>query len=127
MPKHFEIYVRDHFSAAHRLDGYPGACSRVHGHNFRVEVRVRAESLDSLGIGLDFAVIKNELRSILDKLDHQLLNEVPFFEGKNPTAEVIALAIHEKLAERLDQPGVRVSEIRVEESPDAGILLSIDD
>ena len=73
------------FSAAHRLAlTYKSACSNLHGHNWKVTVECRSESLDENGMVVDFTVIK---RLVLEKLDHKVLNDVLDF---NPTAENIA-------------------------------------
>lgn len=73
------------FSAAHRLElDYPSKCSSMHGHNWQVTVFCCAEKLNSNGMVVDFTHIK---RTVIDRLDHTVLNEVlPF----NPTAENIA-------------------------------------
>ncbi len=97
----FHIQVKEEFEAAHRIVGYPGKCDRLHGHSWTVEAKVTGKSLDSLGILVDFKVIKKELKSVLDGLDHRFLNEMPpFNEGINPTAENLAKYIYEQLAKR---------------------------
>ena len=79
-----------HFSAAHKLtevqDGHP--CKRLHGHNYVVEIEVRGEVSKRNGFvnGLDFYEIDELVKPIVEKLDHQFLND--FVE--NPTAENIA-------------------------------------
>ena len=72
-------------SAAHKLTlSYESPCSRLHGHNWKLRVFCRAESLNPDGMVVDFTHIK---KAIHGKLDHQYLNDVlPF----NPTAENIA-------------------------------------
>ena len=50
----YELTVQRHFSAAHALREYEGACSRLHGHNYQVEVVVARHSLDELGMAMDF-------------------------------------------------------------------------
>lgn len=80
-------YVRKtfDFSAAHHLClTYESPCARLHGHNWRVTVECRSEQLDENGMVVDFSVIK---RTVIDRLDHRVLNEVLDF---NPTAENIA-------------------------------------
>lgn len=73
------------FSAAHRLElNYESRCSQLHGHNWSVTVECRSESLDENGMVVDFTHIK---RSVIDMLDHKVLNDVLDF---NPTAENIA-------------------------------------
>lgn len=85
--KTYDLRVITEFSSAHVLRGYPGACERVHGHNFRVEVVVRATALDELGMGLDFRELTAMTEALTAGLDHRLLNEVPPFDEVNPTAE----------------------------------------
>ena len=46
----YKLSVTDSFSAAHRLCGYEGACSNLHGHNWTVRVALEAERLDNIGM-----------------------------------------------------------------------------
>ncbi|NOR04952.1 MAG: 6-carboxytetrahydropterin synthase QueD, partial [Deltaproteobacteria bacterium] len=54
----FDIFIRTHFSAAHYLRNYPGNCEHLHGHNWDVEVVVRAEKLNKIDVGIDFRDLK---------------------------------------------------------------------
>jgi len=83
----FYLSVTDTFSAAHRLCGYLGACSNLHGHNWKVRVGLKTDKLDEIGMAMDFGIIKSILQSILDELDHAYLNDVPSLNGMNPTSE----------------------------------------
>ena len=56
----YELSVRQGFSAAHCLEGYPGSCANMHGHNYTVEVFVRASELSHIGIAMDFKVLRSE-------------------------------------------------------------------
>lgn len=118
--KTYDLRVVTEFSSAHVLRGYAGACERVHGHNFRVEVVVRAHELDHLGMGLDFRELLRLTEEITAELDHRLLNEVPPFDEVNPTAENLAAHIYRRLARSLlDTPvaeRVRVHSITVHEN-----------
>ena len=87
MPGVYEIYVKDHFAAAHALRGYDGNCSNMHGHNWIVEAYIRCPRLNKLGIGIDFRDVKEIVKDVLDKLDHTTLNEVVEFSSINPTPE----------------------------------------
>jgi 6-pyruvoyltetrahydropterin/6-carboxytetrahydropterin synthase len=116
----FEIYVKGHFSAAHSLRGYPGDCARVHGHNWLVEVFVRCDALDELGIGIDFRDIKAAVHDVLAGLDHCDLNDLPLFAEQNPTSENIAGYLYKELSSRLNAPMIRVSRVKVSETPGAG-------
>lgn len=116
----YEITVEDHFSAAHALRRYQGKCERVHGHNYRVRVSLEGQQLDEAGLLMDFVEVRRLLKEILERLDHQWLNDVPPFDALNPTAENMARYFHEELSRRLaDRPGVRVAEVRIWETDTA--------
>ena len=114
----YEVTVEGGFAAAHRLREYEGACERLHGHNYRVRVAVRAEGLNPLGVVMDFKVLKAALRGVLDRLDHHCLNDdIPAFApgALNPTAENVARWVAERLAEELPA-GTRPARVTVWES-----------
>lgn len=116
----FEVYVKTHFSAAHRLDGYPGDCARTHGHNWIVEAYVRCSKLDEIGIGIDFRDIKEAVKEVLSGLDHCDLNQVEPFTRVNPSSENIAKHLYQELSRKLNNDTVRISKIQVCETPGAG-------
>jgi 6-pyruvoyltetrahydropterin/6-carboxytetrahydropterin synthase len=115
----YELTVVRAFSSAHNIRGYDGACEKLHGHNWRVEVSVRSERLDPLGMVMDFKALKAEAKKALDALDHRYLNEVPPFDRENATAENIARHVFKELSGALNGPTVRVSMVRVWESDGA--------
>ena len=108
----FELKAHMYFSAAHHLLNYDGECENQHGHNWLVEAYVKGETLDKSNILIDYKVLKRELKSILDLLDHKDLNELPYFLGESPSSEMIAKFIYEKLKEKI----VLVSKISVWET-----------
>lgn len=112
----YELTVKGHFDAAHRLVGYPGECAGLHGHTWDVEVTVEGAALDEVGIVYDFKALKDDLTAVLERYDHHHLNEVAPFDSTNPTAENLARVIYGKLAESVGE-GVRVVEVSVWESP----------
>jgi 6-pyruvoyltetrahydropterin/6-carboxytetrahydropterin synthase len=116
----FEVYVKTHFSAAHRLEGYPGDCARSHGHNWIVEVHVRCSELDSIGIGMDFRDIKEAVKAVVQRLDHYDLNELVPFNTVNPTSENIAKYLYREVSKTLNSESARVSRVKVSETPGAG-------
>lgn len=120
MPGVFEVYVKTYFSAAHRLCGYPGDCARIHGHNWMVEVYVQARELNEIGIAIDFRDIKLAVKEVLGRMDHFDLNELPAFKEINPTSENIARFLYAELSSALNSGTVRVSKVKVCETPGAG-------
>jgi 6-pyruvoyltetrahydropterin/6-carboxytetrahydropterin synthase len=89
------------FSAAHSLRDYDGPCARVHGHNYRVEVVVEGEETDDRELLIDFYDLDRLLQPLVDRLDHQLVNEIPPFTEVNPTAEAMAAWFYDSLAPRV--------------------------
>ena len=114
----FEVTVEGDFSSGHYLRNYKGKCENVHGHNFKVQVRIEGQSLDEAGMLVDFIDVKNVMRGVIDRLDHQFLNEVPPFDVKNPSAENIAEYFHSEMSQGLASTPVpvRISEVRVWET-----------
>ena len=111
----YRLRVSSHFDAAHKLVGYEGKCSRLHGHTWRVEVFVIGEKLNEIGFLIDYEVIKEKLNEIIEKLDHSFLND--FREIGNPTCENVARYIFEKLKSNLR--GVKLEKVRVWESSES--------
>ena len=50
----YEVTVEDTFSSGHFLRNYKGKCEKPHGHNYKVRVTLRGETLDHAGLLLDF-------------------------------------------------------------------------
>lgn len=113
----FELSVSTHFSGAHHLEGYEGSCSGHHGHNWEVEVFLRGDELNSLGIVVDYRVLKAKLKTVMETLDHKDLNEAPQFDGINPSSENIARYIHASMSEELQGLPCKVARVRVHETP----------
>ncbi len=114
----YALTVRTSFAAAHHLRGYEGNCERLHGHNWQVELTVESDALDSRGMAIDFRAIKGALGETLAGFDHRYLNEVPPFDGVNPSSENIARYLFEEMERKVPRP-VRVARVTVWESDDA--------
>ena len=97
------------FCYGHRLLEYQGKCLHLHGHNGKVEIELQAETLDRLGMVVDFSDIGDAMKEWIDaNLDHRMLlreddpmcevltgMKEPFFKmGVNPTAEAIVKVIY---------------------------------
>jgi 6-pyruvoyltetrahydropterin/6-carboxytetrahydropterin synthase len=111
------------FSAAHAIRGHTRGCQNLHGHNYRVRVHLRAGRLDALGMVLDFADLKAIMQEILGPFDHRLLNEVPPFDERNTTAELLAEHVYGEVCRRLPPfdggRGVEVRRVEVWENDTA--------
>jgi 6-pyruvoyltetrahydropterin/6-carboxytetrahydropterin synthase len=112
----YTLTIERQFAAAHVLRDYDGKCSRLHGHNYRVEISVSGQPGPN-GMVLDFTVFKRVCDQVLAEFDHHLLNEVPPFDEQNPTCELICRQIYDRVAAGLESRAVRVSRVRVWETP----------
>ncbi len=113
----FELRIKTEFSSAHNLRGYQGQCEALHGHNWYVDVLVKSPVLDSIGLVLDFKVLKSYTNEIIGKLDHVYLNELDEFKAVNPSSENIAKYIFEKLERKLTKhKKVTITKVTVFES-----------
>lgn len=120
------ISVEDHFSAAHFLRGYRGKCEALHGHRFQVVVKVKASTVDDIGMAYDFTVLKQQLGDITSRLDHTCLNDIQPFDRINPSSENIASTVYEELKPKLEGTPVSLSCVEVWESPVTSVTYSPD-
>jgi 6-pyruvoyltetrahydropterin/6-carboxytetrahydropterin synthase len=119
----YEISKDFLFSAAHQIRFHGGKCERLHGHNWRVRVHVRASDLNRIGMVIDFADLQAMVAEVGARFDHQNVNEVPPFDEVNTTAENIARFFFLEVERRLSgSVGSRVRVSRVEVWENEGSL-----
>src|SRR5678816_2917820 len=113
----YEVMIEEELSAAHALRGYRGKCENLHGHNWKVEVYVRGEQLDNVGMLVDFKALKSATRRVMKYLDHQNLNELkPFDNEINPSSEHLAGFILHHIASQMNNEQAKVYKVRVWET-----------
>ena len=99
------------FSASHTIGGLPAdhPCGRLHGHNYVVEVELRAPALTAVGFVRDYRDLA-ELKTFIDEtLDHRHLNDV--LGHDQTTSEHLALWLYGWCRGRWPETAaVRVSE-----------------
>lgn len=130
----YELTIEQSFDSAHFLAGYVGKCGNIHGHRWRVLLKVRSKHLredaQQRGMCEDFSTLKEELKKIVDQYDHNLLIEEGSLKEKTkealkeegfpmielpfrPTAENFAKHFYEIMAEK----GYDVAMVQVYETP----------
>jgi len=124
----FRVSQELRFCYGHRLLGHPGRCARLHGHNGRVFVVLRADRVNASGMVIDFDAVEHVARAYLDEaLDHRMLLQKgdpacaallaigePFVTLEvPPTAENLAQMIYQHLV----HTGLPIAEVRLEEQP----------
>ena len=120
----YTLKVITEFASAHTLREYPGACSRMHGHNWKVELEAVATKLDEVGMGVDFKQMKKIAREVGDRLDHRYLNEIEPFTEINPTAENIAAYLYREISKQLNSDTITVSSVTLWETERACVRYS---
>ncbi len=99
----FEVTVEAGFSSGHYLRNYRGKCENPHGHNYKVLVTLVGESLDDTGLLLDFKQLKQVMRPVVDRLDHQMINDLEPFTELNPSAENLARYFYEQTSAQMNE------------------------
>ena len=115
----FEVSVEDTFAAGHALRGYRGKCENPHGHNYKVQITLAGEDLDHIGLLYDFKDLKAAMGEVVDRLDHQYLNDIAPFKELNPSAENMARYFYQECSVRLrsaTQGRVRVKQVKIWET-----------
>jgi len=115
----FELKVTADFAAAHQLKMVSKKCENLHGHNWKIEVYVTGEHLNTAGVLIDFGEIKAHVAEIVASLDHKFLNELECFRDGNPSSENIARYVAESLQKKLDGRAVRVARVTAWETESA--------
>ncbi|WP_104370442.1 6-carboxytetrahydropterin synthase QueD [Desulfocucumis palustris] len=120
----FEITVANFIDSAHFLRGYKGKCSNIHGHTWRVEVTLRGEKLNEIGLLADFNDIKKIIKESTDSFDHKLINDLEPFNEINPSSENIAKYFYQMLSDKLSTmgEGVTIVKVLVSESRDTSAV-----
>lgn len=120
----YQLFVEEHFDAAHYLPDYHGKCEKLHGHRFRVVARFEATKLDETGLAYDFVQLKKQLREVLSRFDHTCLNDVAPLNKIGPSSENIAATIYDALKARFNKSPLRLVTLEVWESPTTGVAYS---
>jgi 6-pyruvoyltetrahydropterin/6-carboxytetrahydropterin synthase len=117
----FQVSVEETFSAGHALRGYKGKCENPHGHNYRVQITLEGPQLDNIGLLVDFTRLKEVMRGVIRKLDHQFINDLEPFTTVNPSAENMAKYFYDEVSGQLTglPAGARVTDVVVWETDTA--------
>jgi 6-pyruvoyltetrahydropterin/6-carboxytetrahydropterin synthase len=126
----FQVTKEIRFCYGHRLLNYEGKCRYLHGHNGRAVITLAAPALDTLGMVMDFSMIKRVIGAWIDAhLDHRMIlhqddpvlpalkqqGEPVFLVNVNPTAENIAKLIYDFALSQ----GFPVTEVTLWETDDS--------
>jgi 6-pyruvoyltetrahydropterin/6-carboxytetrahydropterin synthase len=115
----YEVTVEADFSSGHYLRNYKGKCENPHGHNYRVRITLAGKELDKAGLLLDFKDLREVMKHVIDRLDHQMINDLEPFTSLNPSAENLARYFYEQTNGKLHRETsgrVRVKDVTIWET-----------
>lgn len=113
----YTVAVKRDFVARHFLFGGDwGPENAVHSHHYQVELRLQGESLDQHGYLVDIVDVESSLDWIVNFFKDKTLNELPEFQGLNPSIEHLSRIICTLLLERIDVDRITALEVRVWEN-----------
>ncbi|MHC4744626.1 MAG: 6-pyruvoyl trahydropterin synthase family protein [Planctomycetota bacterium] len=110
----FAISVETSFQASHQLALPDGSKEPAHSHNWSVKAEVACETLDEMGVVMDFHKLRADLGDIIARFDNSRLDTIDYFRKNSESAENVAKYIHDELLERLPD-GIRIASIEVGE------------
>ena len=84
----------------------PGPEGELHSHHFRLEVELVGEELNEYDYLVDIDEVEAALDTIEARYADETLNDLPEFEGYNPSVERFARVVHERFSDAVTTAGV---------------------
>lgn len=113
----YEVAYETTFCSTHRLTRAGEPLEPLHGHDWRVEVVAAGESLDDVGVVIDFEVLKEVVAGIAAGFHYADMNAHPDLAGLSPSAEVVARYFFERTRQGMGEAGRLLRRVRVWEAP----------
>jgi len=113
----FEVAYETTFCATHRLTEGGRPLEPVHGHDWRVEAVAAGETLDRIGVVIDFEHLKKVLAEVASRFHYKDVNEHAAFAGQSPSAEAVARHFFLEVRKGLGDEGRLLRRVRVWEAP----------
>ena len=113
----FEVAYETTFCATHRLTEEGRPLEPLHGHDWRVEAVAAGDSLDRIGVVVDFEHLKKAVADVAARFHYGDINAHPAFAGQSPSAEVVARYFFDEVKKGLGAEGGLLRRVRVWEAP----------
>jgi 6-pyruvoyltetrahydropterin/6-carboxytetrahydropterin synthase len=113
----FEVAYETTFCATHVLtrDGRP--IEPQHGHDWRVEAVAQGDSLDAIGVVVDFELLKKTVGHVAARFHYADITSHPDFAGQSPSAEAVARYFFREVRRGMGPEGSFLRRVRVWEAP----------
>jgi 6-pyruvoyl-tetrahydropterin synthase len=113
----YEAAYETTFCATHVLsrDGKP--IEPQHGHDWRVEAVAAGETLDAIGVVVDFEHLKKAVRQVADRFHYGDITSHPDFLERSPSAEAVAQYFFREVKKGMGAEGRHLRRVRVWEAP----------
>jgi len=111
------VAVARDFVAQHFLIGGDwGPENNLHSHHYRVEVQLEGATLDQHGYLVDIVDIEENLEALVSRYRDKTLNELPEFDGLNPSIEHFSRIMWNALVERIQAPNLSAVTVKIWEN-----------
>lgn len=123
----YTLSIQRNFIAQHFLTVEDsGSENELHSHNYRIELLVEGEELDQNGYLVDIIDLNTQFDTLLEYFRDKTLNELPEFEGLNPSIEHFSRILCEKMDEALYAPNITAISIKLWEDTIAWVMYDLD-
>jgi 6-pyruvoyltetrahydropterin/6-carboxytetrahydropterin synthase len=113
----FEVAYETTFCATHVLHDGGRPVEPNHGHDWRVEAVAEGETLDRLGVVVDFEHLKEAVKEVAGRFHYGDITSHPHFAGQSPSAEAVARYFFNEVRKAMGEEGERLRRVRVWEAP----------
>jgi 6-pyruvoyltetrahydropterin/6-carboxytetrahydropterin synthase len=113
----YTIAVKRDFIAQHYLIGGDwGLENELHSHHYQIELQLQGKSLDKNGYLVDIVAIEHILEALIDHYRDRTINDLPEFEGLNPSIEHFSRILCQTLAAHIQADNVGALAVKLWEN-----------
>lgn len=115
----YTVSVEREFAAKHFLiSGDFGEENKLHSHDYKVQVRLTGNNLDTHGFLVNIDDVNKQLDIAIDTYREQTLNDLPSFKDVNPSVEHFAKMFCHTFLENIDASSLESIAVRIWEYDD---------
>ncbi len=104
----YTVAVKREFVAQHFLIGGDwGAENEWHSHHYQIELQLEGDALDQHGYLVDIVDIEHHLDAAVAAHRDKTLNDLPAFDGLNPSIEHFSRILCLELADKISAPNIQ--------------------